>query len=356
MLRRLGEAAASREAASYGDILGDAALRSAYADHVSALYGAPVRAANVAITAGCNQAFFVAILALAKAGDAVMLPAPWYFNHKMALDMLGIEVVPLACRAENGFVPDPADARRLLNDRVRAIVLVTPNNPTGAVYPPETNAAFQALAVEHGIALVLDETYRDFIAADVPPHAVFARADWAKSVIQLYSFSKAYCIPGHRAGALVADAAIVSEIAKILDTLQICAPRVPQLVLPWAIAALADWRSGNRAEIACRAAAFKQAIATLDGWSIGSIGAYFAYVAHPFAGESDPDVCARLAAERGVLCLPGSYFGPAQAGFLRVAFANAGVDQIAQIPARLADSRRSRIAPSEPLLRGAERQ
>ena len=338
MLIRLGKAASSHDAAQYGPIIGDEALRATYADHVSEVYEASVVAREVAITAGCNQAFFVAVIALAKAGEAVMLPTPWYFNHKMALDMLGIEVVPLPCLAENGFVPDVEDARRLLTERVRAIVLVTPNNPTGAVYPPSTIAVFNALCAEHGIALILDETYRDFIGADRAPHACFAEPEWSTTLLQLYSFSKSYCIPGHRAGALVGSDSLIAEIAKILDTLQICAPRVPQLALPWAIRALSDWRADNREEIALRANAFKTSVAALDGWSIGSIGAYFAYVAHPFAGESDAGVCARLAAERGVLCLPGSFFGPAQEGFLRVAFANVGVKGIEEIAGRLAES------------------
>ena len=334
-LERLGRAASTREAAGYGNILGDAALRESYAAQVSEIVAADIRPENVAITAGCNQAFFVAVLALAKAGQAVMLPTPWYFNHKMALDMLGIETVPLPCRAENGFVPDAEEASRHCTDKVRAIVLVTPNNPTGAVYPPGTIGAFKELCAERGIALVLDETYRDFIEA-VEPHAGFADGDWPETIIQLYSFSKAYCIPGHRAGALVASAGMVQEIAKILDTLQICAPRAPQLVLPWAIEALADWRRRNRLEIDRRAEAFRQAMARLEGSSIGSIGAYFAYVAHPFAGMTDVEICARLARERGLLCLPGSYFGPGQEGFLRIAFANVSAEEIAGIPARLA--------------------
>ena len=340
LLQRLGDAARSREAAAYGDILGDTLLRSAYAADVSAIYDGRIGAENVAITAGCNQAFFVVALALARAGDAVMLPTPWYFNHKMALDMLGIEAVALPCHAKNGFVPDVTDARRALNDRVRAIVLVTPNNPTGAVYAPETIVAFRDLCAERNIPLILDETYRDFISADASPHECLAEPDvWAKTVIQLYSFSKAYCIPGHRAGAIVADTSTLAELAKIMDTLQICAPRVPQLVLPWAIEALREWREGNRQEISRRAAAFTRVIDTLDGWSIGSIGAYFAYVAHPFRDGTDAEICEWLAAERGVLCLPGGYFGPSQEGFLRVAFANAGVPGIEQIPERLAGSR-----------------
>jgi aspartate/methionine/tyrosine aminotransferase len=335
MLRRLGEAAASPEAAQYGPIAGDEALRTAYADHVSKLYRAPILAREIAITAGCNQAFVVAILGLARAGEAVMLPTPWYFNHKMALDMLGIEALPLPCRAEQGFVPRVDDARQLIHDRVRAVVLVTPNNPTGAIYPPDTIGAFHAFCMDRGIALVLDETYRDFTETDGPPHGILGTRGWQDHLIQLYSFSKAYCIPGHRVGAIVAGEGFIREVQKVVDTLQICAPRSPQLVLPWAIDALADWRAENRAEISRRAAAFEHAIGALPGWRIGSIGAYFAYVAHPFAGERDAEVCARLAEERGVLCLPGSYFGPAQEGFLRIAFANVDAASIAKLPPRL---------------------
>jgi aspartate/methionine/tyrosine aminotransferase len=253
----------------------------------------------------------------------------------MALDVLGIDAIPLPCSAERGFVPDADEARALLTDRVRAIVLVTPNNPTGAIYPRETIAAFYRLAQERGIALVLDETYRDFIAADEAPHDCLADPDWQSTLVQLYSFSKSYCIPGHRAGALVAAPELLEEVAKILDTLQICAPRVPQLALPWAIPALANWRAANRTEIEQRAAAFRAAIAEAAGWRIGSIGAYFAFVAHPFQGESDADVCARLAQECGVLMLPGSFFG-SEEGFLRAAFANVGKDEIAEIGTRLA--------------------
>ncbi len=334
-LTRLGKAAADEEAARYGDIVGDMPLREAYASHVSGLYDARIEPANVAVTAGCNQAFVVAMMALAQAGDAVILPTPWYFNHKMALDMLGIEAVALPCRADNRFVPVPEDAKPLLTSRVRAIVLVTPNNPTGAVYPPGLIESFRALCAEHGIALVLDETYRDFIGSDAPPHTCLAASDWAETVVQLYSFSKSYCIPGHRVGALLAGRPVIAEVAKVLDTLQICAPRAPQLVLPWAIPALAEWRAANRHEMLARADAFRSAMSALEGWRLGSIGAYFAYVAPPDAGRSGVEMCETLARERGVLCLPGSYFGAGQEPYLRIAFANVGVSDIAALPARL---------------------
>jgi aspartate/methionine/tyrosine aminotransferase len=192
MLERLGQGAADPASARYGAISGDGPLRAAYAAEQSAIYGAAIGAHEVIVTAGCNLAFFVSMLALAKAGDNVLLPAPWYFNHHMALQMLGIETRPLPLSAEAGFVPDLAAAERLIDRRTRAIVLVTPNNPTGAVYPASTIERFADLAKSHKIWLVIDETYRDFLPeGHGRPHELFARPDWREHVLQLYSFSKA---------------------------------------------------------------------------------------------------------------------------------------------------------------------
>ncbi len=337
LMSRLAAAAGTAEAASYGDIMGDLDLREIYAALVSEIYRGEIAAKEVAITAGCNMGFMVAVMALAKAGEALMLPTPWYFNHKMTLDMLGISAVPLPCRAEAGFVPSVDAADPLIDRRVKAIVLISPNNPTGAVYSPATIHAFAELCRRRGIALILDETYRDFIdPAAGAPHGLFAGDDWRKTVVQLYSFSKAYCIPGHRAGALIADRRLIAEIAKVLDCIQISPPRVPQRGLAWAIPALGAWRMANCRLILDRAAAFRAAIDASPGWSAPSVGAYFGYLRHPFVGSGGAQVAQALARERGVLMLPGSYFGEGQEPFLRAAFANVDREAIADLPARLA--------------------
>lgn len=338
MLDALARAAENGDAASYGPILGDTALRAAYAAEVARIYGGQVAADDIAITAGCNLAFVVAAMAAAKAGDAVLLPAPWYFNHAMTLNLLGIEARVLPCQAENGFVPDVDDAERLIDHRVRAIVLVTPNNPTGAIYPPAVIARFADLARRRGLWLILDETYRDFLPDGIDrAHDLFARGSQARGhVLQLYSFSKAYGIPGHRLGAMVLPRPLVPEVAKILDCLQICAPRVSQIASAWAIDGLTSYRNSNRREIARRGAAFRSVLASSNNWRIDALGAYFAYVRHPFDGVPAPVVAERLAVERGVLMLPGGYFGPEQDRHVRVAIANVSVDAIAMLGDRLA--------------------
>lgn len=134
------------------------------------------------------QAFYASMLALAEPGDEIILPSPWYFNAHMTVEQLGLSLVPLACAAP-AFLPSVHDCARLVTPKTKAIVLITPNNPTGAVYPRELLRDFARLAREHNVALVLDETYRDFVAAG-PPHDLFAETDWPAYLIHLFSFSK----------------------------------------------------------------------------------------------------------------------------------------------------------------------
>jgi aspartate/methionine/tyrosine aminotransferase len=336
LLARLAAAAGDAKAAGYGPIEGETALREALAADMVRAYGGRLDAADIAITAGGNLAFTLSMMTLAGSGEAVMLPAPWYFNHRMALEALGIPCRVLPCRAEDGFLPDPALAASLM-EGVRAIVLVTPNNPTGATYSPELIAQFAKLCWDRGAWLVLDETYRDFIPeAAGAPHGLFQDAAWRDHVVHLYSFSKAYCVPGHRIGAIAAGAGFQRELAKAIDTVQICPPRAAQIALASAVEGLRDWRAGNRAIMAARAEAFRAAMAPLNAWRIDALGTYFAYLRLP-DGLADAEATAEmLAVERGLLGLPGSFFGPGQDRHLRLAFANAEEAVIAAVPGRLA--------------------
>jgi aspartate/methionine/tyrosine aminotransferase len=345
MLARLAAAGASVEACGYGPIFGDADLVAAYARDVEAVYGSPILPSEIAITSGCNEAFFVSILAVAKAGDAVLLPAPWYFNHEMTLRILGIEPIVLPTHAVRGFVPDPAEAAVILRDHrasrpdvpVRAFVLVTPNNPTGAIYPADVVAAFGALALEHGSWLILDETYRDFRCDPrAQPHAVFGIPAVRQRLIQLYSFSKAYAIPGHRVGALIAPGEAMQQIGKVLDCIQICAPRSAQSALAWAVQGTVAWRAATARQIAHRAHLFAEGLVAAPGWQVDAIGAYFAYIRHPFPGRPGREVAQQLACDFGVLALPGDYFGPSQDRHLRFAFANADDASAAKVGERIA--------------------
>ncbi|MGL4278882.1 MAG: aminotransferase, partial [Albidovulum sp.] len=261
----LAEAALNDPAAHlYGPVLGLPALREEIAAQWSAAYGGTITPDQVAITQGCNQAFTAVMSTLAGAGDEVILPTPWYFNHKMWLDMAGVTAVPLPTGP--GLIPEADRAATLITPRTRALVLVSPNNPGGAEYPAETLAAFRDLARAHGLALIVDETYRDFDSRSGAPHALFADPDWADSFIHLYSFSKAYRLTGHRVGAIVASADRLAQVEKFLDTVAICPSQLGQIGALWGMRNLAQWVAGERAEILARRAAMTGGFAALPDW------------------------------------------------------------------------------------------
>ena len=336
LAKRLAEGAASPIQARYGTIDGDESLRTALAAEINRIYSGDVQPGEVAITAGANLAFTMAITILCGAGDQVMLPVPWYFNNAMALSMQGIETLPLPCRAEDAFVPDPDRAAALITPRTRAIVLTTPNTPTGAVYPPAIIARFAELCAARGIWLILDESYRDFLPETaLPPHALFTDPGWRDRIVHIYSFSKAYCVAGHRTGAIVTGPEVRTELNKVLDTMQICPPRGPLPGLTWAIDNLHEWKAGNRAIIGERARVFRAGVGQLPGWRIDALGTYFAYMRIPDHAPDALQAAEKLATQAGLLSLPGPFFGPGQDRHLRLAFANVEIDAIEAVPARL---------------------
>ena len=339
LLAHVAARARDGSTARYTDIFGMPALREALAGDVNALYGGDVGAGDVMITAGCNQAFFNTMLALAGEGDQVILPVPWYFNHEMTARMLGISVVPLGFRPDRQGVPDPDDARRLVSGRTRAIVLVSPNNPTGAVYPPEVIHGFLDVARQAGCALVIDETYRDFLSPGARPHDLFTDGQWRDTLVHLYSFSKVYCLTGYRVGAAVAGGRLQGALEKVCDCVQISPPHLGQEAALYGLGHLDSWRRHNAGIMGERAEALARAFTRNDlAWELVSAGAYFAYVRHPFRGTAAVDVARTLAVEDGLLTLPGSWFGPDQEDYIRLAFANLEADAMPVIAGRLARS------------------
>jgi aspartate/methionine/tyrosine aminotransferase len=338
----MAEACLNDDAAHlYGPVLGLPDLRAEIAARWSKAYRGVIRPEDVGVTAGCNQAFCAALATIAGPGDAVMLPVPWYFNHKMWLDLMGIATVPLPCGPD--MLPDPQAARDPVTPRLRAIVLVTPNNPTGAEYPPALVAEFAAIARSCGAALIVDETYRDFDSREGPPHDLFADPGWRDVLVHLYSFSKAYRLTGHRVGAIVAAPERLAQAEKFLDSVAICAPQIGQRAALWGLRHLGEWVAGERAEILRRRAAIERVFEGLPGWRLLGCGAYFAYVEHPDQRGADA-VARALVHEQSLLVLPGTMFAPdiaaggdgAAERQLRIAFANADASGIAELGRRLA--------------------
>jgi aspartate/methionine/tyrosine aminotransferase len=326
----------------YGPVMGDTPLREEIAQRWSAIYGAAIDPPEVCITAGCNQAFCTAVATLCAPGDAIMLPVPWYFNHKMWLDMAGIEAVLIPC--DEAMLPDLEAARAAMKPTVKAILMITPNNPSGAEYPSGLLDAFYALARENAACLIVDETYRDFHSVDGAPHALFNHADWRDGFIHLYSFSKVFHLTGHRVGAMVTGAPRLVQAEKFLDTVTICPARLGQIGALWGLRNLGDWVAAERHEILSRKRALLAEFAAhLPDWKLRGAGTYFAYVEPPF--DLPSNILARkLVEQQSLLTLPGTMFAPPATKNhdwggerqLRIAFANTDAEGIAGMRRRLA--------------------
>ena len=274
----------------------------------------------------------------------MILPVPWYFNHKMWLDMTGVTAIPVS---SIGLYPDPDRIRRAITPETRAIVLVTPNNPTGAEYPTDLLDRFRDLARETGVALIVDETYRDFRTGDGPPHNLFQDPDWDDTVIHLYSFSKVYRMTGHRTGAILTSPDRLAQIEKFLDTVTICPSQTGQIAALHGLQHLGDWVQVQRAEFQSRRETlirlFKE---HLPWWLVHGVGAYFAWIAPPGTLQS-METARRLVNEQSLLMLPGAMFLPdgQPTTALRIAFANTDEAGIQETVARLADFTHGRRPP-----------
>ena len=238
---RIAEVAREADGGRYAPQPGLPALRDAFAADVNRHYGADLSAANVLVTAGCNQAFCVVASALAGPGDEALLVAPYYFNHDMWLRVEGIGVTHLEPGPD--LQPDPEAAAASMTERTRMIVLVSPGNPSGVTLPPETIEAFADLARRHHAVLVIDETYRMFRDRDGAPHQLFSAPDWGDHVVSLHSFSKDFAIPGYRVGAVMAGGPMIVEALKVLDCVAISAPRIGQEAALTGLLHAVDWRA-----------------------------------------------------------------------------------------------------------------
>ncbi|GAA0913913.1 aminotransferase [Virgisporangium aurantiacum] len=318
------------DGSGYVEIAGLPRLREAFAAEVRAAYGGRVDADQVVVTAGCNQAFCLVASALAGPGDEVVLVLPYYFNHDMWLRMNGIVPVYLE-------TPTAAEAERVITPRTRAIVLVSPGNPSGVTADPAAIVDLFRVAARHDIALILDETYRVFRDTEEPAHPLFADPDWPRTLVSLHSFSKEFAIPGHRVGAVIGSTDLGREVAKLLDCVAICAPRIGQEAAWAGLTMATDWRGARALEVAAKRRWFTEAMERRPGgFELVSVGGFFGWIRHPFAGRPTGDVVRDLVTRCDVLVIPGTAFMPDDRRMLRVSVGNADRAALVDFADRLA--------------------
>jgi aspartate/methionine/tyrosine aminotransferase len=274
---------------------------------------------RVMVTAGGNMAFVHAILAITQPGDEIILPVPFYFNHEMAIQMADCAAVLVP--TDDRYQLNLDAIRRAITPRTRAIVTVTPNNPTGAVFPEAALREVNDLCARHGMFHISDEVYEYFTygsAAHVSPGA-FAGAH--AHTISMFSLSKAYGFAGWRIGYMVYPERLHDAIAKVQDTVLVCPPVLSQIA---AVAAMeagpAYCRQHLQSFAEVRDIVLSELRALEPLCTVPSAdGAFYCFLR--VNTEADPlPIAERLIREHRVAVVPGRAFGVSSGCYFRVAY------------------------------------
>ncbi len=332
---RMIEALQEPEIARYTPDEGLSEVRESVARWYRRRYAAGPSADEICLTIGASQAFWLAMTLLCQSGDQVIVQSPAYFDHPMGLRALGVEPVFAPYDPENPD-PDPDRLSALLTAKTRALLLVTPSNPTGHQISQVAIERLFAFCAENRIALVLDETYNAF--ADGIPHNLFNNPQWSDTFIQIASFGKTFSITGFRAGALIAGQEVIRQALKVQDSMAVCQPRLTQLAVQYGCDRLDQWVDDNAVMMRKRHDCFCQVFEQPGNrFQLAASGGFFAWVRHPWPELDSRQAARKVLDEADILCLPGAAFGPDLEPYLRLAFGNIREDTIPEAIARMTE-------------------
>ena len=274
---------------------------------------------RIFVTAGANMAFANAVFAIADPGDELILPTPYYFNHKMAITMADCKAVLVPTDSHYQLQIDQLQAA--ITPRTRAIVTVSPNNPSGVVYSEADLRAVNALCKEAGIYHISDEAYEYFTYDGISHFSTGSIPDSHFHTISLFSLSKSYGFAGWRIGYMLMPAHLFEAVRKIQDTQLICATVASQHA---AIAALSRGKAYCESRLLQIKASRKLFLKGLSEISDiaevpNSQGAFYFFLRLKTQRPS-VELVERLIREYGVAAIPGSAFGAVDSCYLRIAY------------------------------------
>ncbi|MDR7519786.1 MAG: aminotransferase class I/II-fold pyridoxal phosphate-dependent enzyme [Armatimonadota bacterium] len=294
-------------------------LREALARKLSVQNGLPTHADQVVVAPGSVFALAAAMLATVDPDDEVLVPDPGWPNYTSVLQVIGARIIPYPLPRLTGYLPDLAALRRLVTPRTKAMIVNSPSNPTGAVFPRETVQALSDVAVEYDLYLIADEVYEEFVFEG--EHVSPALFDSDGRVISVFGFSKTYAMTGWRLGYARAATAVAEVMTRLAEPFVSCPSSVAQKA---AEAALAGPRTDveRMREFYRRRRDTVVAILGPEGL-LAAVprGAFYALVDLSRLGADSVALAGRLLEEHHVATVPGEAFGRSGAGLVRISFA-----------------------------------
>ncbi|GAB5447516.1 pyridoxal phosphate-dependent aminotransferase [Gymnodinialimonas sp.] len=295
-------------------------LRQAICDNLKAEYGLDYTADEIIVTAGVQESIMLCMLGLVQPGDEVLITSPRFTTYDTAVQLCGGVPIPVPTYQKDDFALDVAEIEARITPKTRMFVLVSPNNPTGAVTPPEVIRQIADLAIKHDILVIADEIYAALI---YPPHEHLSLATlpgMKERTITLNGFSKTYAMTGWRVGYMAAPADFVDKLTEPRHTLSINTCTVSQHA---ALAALTGPQDEMQATFKAYAERRDYLMGALTdaGLSYGAPGgAFYIYTNISATGMKAKPFCETLLRETGVMVFPGDMFGEPDSDFIRISY------------------------------------
>jgi aspartate/methionine/tyrosine aminotransferase len=274
---------------------------------------------RIIVTAGSNMAFMNAILAITSLGDEVILNTPYYFNHEMAIAMIGCN--PVLVETDENYQLQPDAILKAITPKTRAIVTISPNNPTGAVYSQELLEEVNHICRQRGIYHISDEAYEYFTYDGVKHVSPGSFPNSSEYTISLFSLSKAYGFASWRIGYMVIPQHLLTAVKKVQDTNLICPPVVSQYAALGALQAKPEYLKDNIKAIAQVRELVIESFKRLEGiCTIAPARGAFYFFLKVHNQMDDFELVKQLINRYHIAVLPGSTFGMNQGCYLRVAY------------------------------------
>jgi aspartate/methionine/tyrosine aminotransferase len=302
---------------------------------------------RLVITAGGNMGFINALLAITDPGDEIILQTPYYFNHEMAVTMASCR--PVLVATDPNYQLRPQAIRDAVTARTRAVVTISPNNPTGAVYPESALREVNELCRERGLYHIHDEAYEYFVYDGAAHYSPGSLPGSGAHTISLFSLSKAYGFASWRIGAMVIPERLLNSVRKIQDTILICAPVISQYAAIGALQAGVGYCQDKLKALAeVRKIVLSQLAGLGDLCEIPAATGAFYFLLRVRTEMEAMRLAERLIREHRVAVIPGNAFGLAQGCHLRVAYGALEKQTVTEGIGRLVKGLKTILTAAEP--------
>ena len=320
-----GKRAIDENKTFYTHTQGLLSLREKLVDKLARVNGIASSTERIASAPGGVGAIAAMFAAVLEGGDEVLLPDPGWPNYRMMLPWLGARGVYYPCPPASGFQPDLEALEHLITPRTRILVVNSPNNPTGAVYPTATIGAMIQLAQRHNLWLLSDECY-DQIVLDGTWTSPAHLAPDDPRIATAFTFSKTYSMTGWRLGYLTGSGELIDTMTKVLESNSSCVSTITQVAAEAALVGPQDCVTDMVTSYRRRRDLVVDILKEAELLIAEPSGAFYIMADVSPAGLPSRDFAFTLLRERGVSVAPGTAFGEVAGGAVRISLASSDSD------------------------------